>query len=55
MAFEGKNIRVKIIINEKIIAQANSFNQFLYKLSVTNKSMDLQVRINYFIRMCGTI
>jgi hypothetical protein len=55
MALKGKvNVRSKIVLNNHIIEQVNSFNYLGYTIAVTNNK-DLEIKLNRFHQMCGTI
>jgi hypothetical protein len=55
MALKGKvNVRSKIVLNNHIIEQENSFNYLGYTIAVTNNK-DLEIKLNRFHQMCGTV
>jgi hypothetical protein len=55
MALKGKvNVRSKIVLNNHIIEQVNSFIYLGYTIAVTNDK-DLEIKLNRFHQMCGTI
>jgi hypothetical protein len=55
VALKGKvNVRSKIVLNNHIIKQINSFNCLGYAVAVTiNK--DSEIKLNSFHQVCGTI
>jgi hypothetical protein len=55
MAVKGKrNVRTKIVINNHIAEQVNSYNYLGYVFMVTN-NRDLEIKLNRFNEMCSTI
>jgi hypothetical protein len=53
MALKGKvNVRSKIVLNNNIIEQVNSFSYLGYTIAVTNNK-DLEIKLNTFHQMCG--
>ena len=55
MAFEGKYpIRSKIVLNDEILEQVNSFN-YLGCLISYDQEKDVERKLNKFQHMCGTI
>ncbi|KAJ4431286.1 hypothetical protein ANN_19883 [Periplaneta americana] len=55
MAFNGKDhMRCKININDNIIEQVNNFNYLGCNVSYCQKE-DINIKLNKFYRMCGTI
>lgn len=55
MAFNGKDhMRCKISINNSIIQQVNNFNYLGCNVSYCQKE-DINIKLNRFYRMCGTI
>jgi hypothetical protein len=55
MAMKGKmNARTKIVINNNIIEQVNSFSYLGYKITVPN-NRDFEINWNRFNQMCSTI
>lgn len=55
MAFNGKDhMRCKISINGSIIEQVNNFNYLGCNVSYCQKE-DINIKLNKFYRMCGTI
>jgi hypothetical protein len=53
IAVKGKNVRTKILKNNHIIEQVNSFNYLGYAVTVTN-NRDLEIKMNTFSQMCCT-
>jgi hypothetical protein len=55
MAFQEKNhIRCKIVIDNKAIEQASSFNYLGFHVSYCLKE-DINIKLRKFQRMCGMI
>jgi DNA modification methylase len=55
MAMKGKmNVRTKIVINNNILEQVNSFNYLGCIITVYNNT-DLEIKRNRFNQMCSTI
>jgi hypothetical protein len=55
MAMKGKmNVRTKIVINNHIIEQVNSFNYLGYTVKATNNRY-LDIKMNKFNQMCSTM
>jgi hypothetical protein len=55
MAMKGKMIvRTKIVINNHIFEQVNSFNYFGYTIKVIN-NRDLEIKMNRFNQTCSTV
>jgi hypothetical protein len=55
MAVKGnRNVRTKIVINNHIAEQVNSYNYLGYAFMVTN-NRDLEIQLNGFNKMCSTI
>jgi hypothetical protein len=47
-------VRTKIVINNNIIKEVNSFNYLEYTIRVSD-NRDLEIKINRFNEMCSTI
>jgi hypothetical protein len=55
MAFQGENhIRCKIVVNNRTIEQVSSFKYLGFNVSYCLKE-DINMKLNKFQRMCGTI
>jgi hypothetical protein len=48
------NVRTKIVINNNITDQANSFNCLRHTVTVTN-NRDLEIKTNRFNQMCNAV
>jgi hypothetical protein len=55
LALRGKHpIRIKIVINERILDQVLNFNYLGYNMGL-NREMDINVKLQRFQQICGTI
>jgi hypothetical protein len=55
LALRGKDpIRIKIVINERILDQVLNFNYLDYNMGL-NRDMDINVKLQRFQQICGTI
>jgi hypothetical protein len=55
LALRGKDpIRIKIVINERILDQVLNFNYLGYNMGL-NRGMDINVKLQRFQQICGTI
>jgi hypothetical protein len=52
--YSRKIVRIKIVINNNIIEQVNSFNYLEYTITASNNT-DLEIKMNRFNQMCSTM
>jgi hypothetical protein len=55
LALRGKDpVRIRIVINERILDQVLNFNYLGYNMGL-NREMDINVKLQRFQQICGTI